>query len=346
LSASTAHPPVFCAVVDRAYFLGAVALVNSLRLTGHTGEIAFLDVGLEPDQREFLEQEATIHEGPPDVGWLSVFVKPKLGLLFPDRTAVILDNDLVITGSLEPLVHEAEKGAIAVFEQPDPTRWFAEWQDLFSLGQPLRPGKYVNGACVVLSTTRWRGFLERWHDLGEVVAGARAGKPFVLRPDEVVSDPVGYNEQDTLNALLMSEVPESAVSLWSHELTPWWDDRNKVRLVDSHSLRCEMDGRSPFFLHSTGVPKPWQRGGWLRSRYLAFNRLLTRSLVGEDVPLRLRADEIPRWLRPSIGGRLLESSGASVAGITRYSAALLPDAARARLMSPVRARISGTTARR
>jgi hypothetical protein len=342
MSPTTAPPPVFCSVVDRAYFLGAVALINSLRLTGHTGDIIFLDVGLDPDQRAFLEQEATIHAGPPDVGWLSVFAKPELGLLVPDRTAVILDNDLVITGSFEPLIRAADEGAIAVFEQPDASRWFPEWEQLFALREPLRRGKYVNGACVVLSTGRWRRFLERWRELGETVAAARADRPFLLRTDEVVADPMGYNEQDTLNALLMSEVPDSAMSYWSHDLTPWWEERGEVRVLDTRTLRCEKGSGQPLFLHGTGQPKPWQRWGWLKLRFSAFNQLLIRVLTGNDVALRVPLEEIPIWLRPGIRGRALEHSGATAARVAYGSLALLPTQVRRRVTGVSRARLSGT----
>jgi hypothetical protein len=335
-------PAVYCAIADSAYFLGAVALVNSLRLKGHDGEIAFLDVGLDDDQRAFLEQEATIHPGPPGSGWLSVFAKPMLGLLNPNRVVVFLDNDLLITGSLEPLVRAAQEGEIAVFDEPDPTRWFPEWQELFSLRQPLRRGQYANGACLALSTDRWRGFLERWYELGESVADERAKRPFLLRRQEVLADPVGYNEQDTLNALLMSEVPEGVVRSWSHNLAPHWSDRGDVRLVDSRTLHCTVGGEPTLFLHSTGQPKPWQPKGWLRLRFPAFNRLLVRVLTAEDVALRVSSAQIPRWLRAGPGGRVPEYAGATVARLAYGSVALVPSALRTRLTAAGRARLSGT----
>jgi hypothetical protein len=344
-SSPSSRPPVYCAIVDSSYFIGAVALVNSLRLKGHDGEIVFLDVGLDDDQRAFLEREATIHAGPPNSGWLSVFAKPMLGLLNPNRVVVFLDNDLLITGSLEPLVCAAQEGEIAVFDEPDPTRWFPEWQELFSLRQPLRRGLYANGACIALSTDRWRGFLERWYELGESVAAGRAGRPFLLRRQEVLEDPVGYNEQDTLNALLMSEVPEGVVRSWAHNLGPHWSDRHEVSVVDSRSLRCTVGGEPTLFLHSTGQPKPWQPNGWLRMRFRAFNTLLTRVLVGDDVPLRLAPEQIPLWLRQGARGRSLAVSGAAVARVVHGSMSILPDGLRTRVISPIRARLSGTGAR-
>jgi hypothetical protein len=341
-SPSIHHPPVFCAIVDSVYFVGAVALVNSLRLTGHTGEIAFLDVGLDEGQRAFLGKEATVHDGPIASGWLSVFAKPMLGLLNPDRVVVLLDNDLMITGSLEPLVRAAEDGAIAVIKDTDPTRWFAEWEQLFSLQQPLRRGFYANGSCIALSTGRWRGFLERWYELGESIAAARASRPFLLRQQEAVSDPVGFNEQDTLNALLMSEVPESALRYWAHSLTPNWDERHDVRVTDSRELLCEARGQACLFLHCSGQPKPWQARGWLRSRFRAFNCLLTCVLAERGAPLPLPPEQIPPWLRPGIRGRLLEHSGAAVARMAYGSLSIVPLEVRTRFTAAIRARLSGT----
>jgi hypothetical protein len=339
--------PVFCSIVDSAYFVGAVALVNSLRLTGHKGEIAFLDVGLEPKQRDFLGQVATMHDGPKGGGWLSVFAKPILGSLYPERVVVFIDNDVVITGSLESLVQAAEDGAIVVIEDKDlmRARWFPEWEEMFSLREPLRRSPYANGGLVALSSDRWRWFLDRWYELSQMASELRAGRPFVLRSAEVDSNPVGFNEQDVLNALLMSEVPESAVRLWPHSVAPAWEERRSTRVTDTGALRCEADGETVLFLHFTGQPKPWQRHGWLKLRFRAFNRLLTRVLEADDVPLRLPREEVPPWLRAGIRGRLLENAGAAVASVAYAVLSLVPDEYRTRVTAAVRARLSGTGAR-
>jgi hypothetical protein len=303
-----------------------------------------LDIGLEPRQRALLEHEATLHDGERGIGWLAVFAKAQLGLLYPDRVVVLLDNDIVVTGSLEPLVLAAEDGKIVAFDEPDPSRWFAEWDTLFSLRRPLREGRYANGACIALSTGIWCGFLERWLELGQNVAKARSARPFLLSREEVVIDPVGFNEQDTLNALLMSEVPEGALLSLPHQQAPHWADRDDVELVDVGTLRCRV-GQSPtFFLHSTGIPKPWQPKGWLRRRFAAFDRLLTRVLTADDVPLRLRPLDVPPWLRPGMRGRALGAVGAAAALSAHAVMSLVPGGLRARVVTPLRARLSGTTA--
>ena len=47
----------FYCVADERYFLGAVGLVNSLRLVGHREPIFLLDCGLDDEQRELLGRE-------------------------------------------------------------------------------------------------------------------------------------------------------------------------------------------------------------------------------------------------------------------------------------------------
>ena len=55
--ASPPAPVGFFTIADANYFLGLVALVNSLRLQGHADPITVLDLGLQTDQREALETE-------------------------------------------------------------------------------------------------------------------------------------------------------------------------------------------------------------------------------------------------------------------------------------------------
>jgi hypothetical protein len=54
----------FYCMSSEVYFLGAVGLVNSLRLTGHTEPIYLLDCGLEPAHRALLEPHVTVVDAP------------------------------------------------------------------------------------------------------------------------------------------------------------------------------------------------------------------------------------------------------------------------------------------
>ena len=55
--ASPPAPVGFFTIADATYFLGLVALVNSLRLQGHADPITVLDLGLRAEQREALKTE-------------------------------------------------------------------------------------------------------------------------------------------------------------------------------------------------------------------------------------------------------------------------------------------------
>src|SRR5579862_7068857 len=83
---------VFC-VANAAHFLGAVALINSLRLTGWNDEIVVVDCGLGPEQRSVLELEARIlpvAEGPDP----PQLVKVAGPLSYRTDIAVVLDADM------------------------------------------------------------------------------------------------------------------------------------------------------------------------------------------------------------------------------------------------------------
>ena len=47
-------------ITDEPFFVGTVALLNSLRLTGHEGEFVALDCGLTPTQQRRLAQHARV----------------------------------------------------------------------------------------------------------------------------------------------------------------------------------------------------------------------------------------------------------------------------------------------
>ena len=62
MDAGTSPPPPvgFFTIADATYFVGLVALVNSLRLQGHADPITVLDLGLQAEQREVLQAECDL----------------------------------------------------------------------------------------------------------------------------------------------------------------------------------------------------------------------------------------------------------------------------------------------
>lgn len=331
---------VFYAVADARFFVGAVALVNSLRLTGHDAPIVIIDTGLEAEQVEFLSRVCVVKSFETEANQLAVFSKPSLWSLETDRTVVMIDTDVIITGSLASIIDKADAGSICGFADAYATRSFPEWEELLGLEAPLHPQTYLNGSFVALSMKRWRWLVKRWAESSARVQTQRAEREFLLHQDEVASDPVGFNEQDTWNALLQSEAPEDAVSVHPSELAPTWVDRRSVRVIDRTGLHVEAFGRRTLYLHCTGTPKPWQRFGWSRPRYKAFDDLLPRVLFADDVALRLEPSSLPLRTRGTVTGRLASSVTDVVASSAYGALQLIPGGLPARITHALRTRVS------
>ncbi len=281
----------FFTISDPAFFVGTVALVNSLRITGHEQEVVVLDRGLTARQRELLAPSVTLVDVP--AGHADPYlVKPFPALVDTDGVVVLLDSDMVVTDALEPVLARAANGAICIFpDHPaDLDRWFAEWHELFGLGAPLRRGDYLNAGFVAVSTARWPGFFPRWWDACARIPAER----------EALTDPepLAQLDQDALNALVLSEIPEGAGGgLPSYE----WDLR-RVSVVDPRTLECRAEGVRQPLLHAWLRPKVWQGRDNVHAN--AYERLLPRILFGPDAAVRLDPSDVPRWVRAGAQGRV------------------------------------------
>jgi hypothetical protein len=282
----------FYTLADSGFFVGAVALLNSLRLTGHDHELVVLDCGLKPEQRAALEEGGATLLDSVDRGRSAYFLKPYPATLDLDGVVVIIDSDMVVTASLDAILARAADGDVCVFpDHPtDLSRWFEEWHELFQLRAPLRHGTYMNAGFLAVSAERWASLLQRWRDLCERLPSqmSELGHPSAL----------AQRDQDALNALLMSEVPPDVL----HVLPSYELNLRRIKVVDSESLLCVANGEKQPILHLALSPKVWQPGGWRRvGMNMAYVRLLPRLLFGSDVPVRLEPEDVPFWLRP---GRL------------------------------------------
>lgn len=290
----------FYTISDARFFVGTVALLNSLRVTGHEQDLVILDGGFTPEQRRLLAPHSTFVEvaSPPEDRRL---LKPFPALVDPEGIVVLVDSDMVITDSLAPILAHAASGRICVFpDHPsDACRWFEEWRDVFALRAPLRHQPYVNSGFLAVPTQHWPELLTRWWETCEQIGARR----------ELVGDPrwepTDQADQDALNALLMSEVPAGAVEqLLGYE----WDLR-RVVVEDVKSLVCVSDGRRQPLLHTPLNPKVWQPDGWRRvGMNTAYVRLLPRLLFGPDVAVRLEPEDVPLWVRPGRRPRLVARS--------------------------------------
>jgi hypothetical protein len=283
----------FYCVADSRYFIGAVAMLNSLRLLGHPEPVFVLDCGLTDSQRELLGPHTTIvpapREAPP---WLLKTVAP---LRHPAEVVVLIDADIVATRSLrEPIDAAREPRVVAV--ENDTERFVPEWGELLGLGE-LRRQPYVSSGLVFMGQPLAGEVLSLMGELQDRVDFDRT-----FWRENVPDYPFLFADQDVLNAILATRLKRERLTVLSNRLAPNPPFRG-LRVVDEASLRCaHRDGGEPLALHNF-YRKPWLA----RTRSSQYSRLLTRLLLGDDVPLRLDRRELPLRLRtgPSAGAARL-----------------------------------------
>jgi hypothetical protein len=273
----------FYCVSDARYFLGAVAMINSLRLHGHDEPVYLLDAGLTDDQRELLGAEATIVPAPTDAP--PYLLKTVAPLTHPAEVRVLIDVDMIVTRHLGELVERAREGRVVAFRD-GLDRHVPEWGELLGLGR-TRPGPYV---CV--------GLVVAGGGVGEtVVRGLERGQAAVdfdrtLYGEDDPGYAFRYPEQDVLNAILHCEPASGRLVALAEGLAPT-PPFARVRALDAERLRCELDdGSRPFVLHHHG-PKPWLEA----LHQGAYSRCLRRALTGPGLAIRVPSAQLPLHLR-------------------------------------------------
>ena len=286
-------------ISDERYFLGTVALLNSLRLAGNDDPLVVLDAGMTASQRSRLDEHArivTVDEHPARPWMLKAFPR----FFDPHGVVIIIDSDMIVTRSLRYVIDHAKDGRICAY--PDHvSQWhrsFQEWESSLGLRAPLRRQVYLNGGFIALSTQRWPHFLERFAELLELVPGRSV---FTGATDD--TDPFWAADQDALNALLRSEVPGEGIQILPAEDEVHPDALKDVAVVDPSTLECRIGGVWPAILHYGMRPKAWDRRAWIRIRRDAYVRLFPRVVCGNDVAVPVSPAELPIWLRPGIDGR-------------------------------------------
>jgi hypothetical protein len=320
-SVPVAHAVTYFTVSTHRFFPGTVALLNSLRLTGNAGQLVVLDAGLRSNEQELLREQATVFALPKTAETHPVVTKTYAHLSQPSGVVIVIDSDMIVTGSLEHIVALAGEGKICAY--PDFAavrgRWFPEWHETLGLRAPLRPDVYVNTGLVAFSTDHWPHLLERWREVCELIP-----------PGEMWGSRSPFNapDQDALNALLMSEIPREALALLPERDNVFG---GHAVVEDFDTLACTCDGQPTKILHLLDSPKPWESSGWLRLASTDYVRLMRRLLFARDVPLRLDPDLVRPWLRPSWRGELtLGALGATNKLLVR-TAYMLPEPFRTRL---------------
>jgi hypothetical protein len=298
-------------MTDPRYFAGAVALINSLRLTGHQERIVVLSCRLDERQERLLGREAELLAGPDLGSSTAAFLLRGLGpRQRPAKDMILLDADLVVTRSLEPLFALTAQGQIVAFADALQTRFSEKWE--LELGLPeVRRQVYVNTGILALPMGRGGRLLERLEELQSRVDQRRS-----YWTEGVPTDPFFFLDQDILNALLASEFDQKEVTVLPHRLAPH-PPFDGIR-VDPSSLRCRyLDGEEPFMLHHV-LKKPWLHPTAPNS----YSELLPRLLLEDDVAIRLQPRDLPRRLRTSLLGHAARQ-GSSVALAANASARAL-----------------------
>jgi hypothetical protein len=275
--------PAFYCVSSGEYFLGAVGLVNSLRLLGHAEPIHLLDCGLSGRQRDLLAPEANLIEAPR--GRQPFTLKPFAPLARPADVMALIDTDMIVTRRLDPLLDAAGGGRVVAFRN-HADRFVPEWSAL-ELG-PLRRSPYVCSGFVAFAGERGAEILSQVDERQHLVDLERSY--FGAHDDDY---PLLYADQDLLNAVLAARPDPDELMALEARLAPMVPFAG-LRVSDEEHLRCEhQDGTEPFLLHHSLSPKPWQRPGYDG----VYSRLLRRLLSGPDVAIRVPEAEIPRDLR-------------------------------------------------
>jgi hypothetical protein len=303
----------FYCVSSREYFLGAVGLINSLRLLGHDEPVYLLDRGLTPAQRQLVTPHATVVPAPREsVPYMLKAVGP---LANPAEVMVLIDVDMILTRPLTPLIEEASRGKVVAFEVAI-DRFFPEWGELLGLG-PARRLPYLGSGLVCLDRALGTRVLRLMED-----HGSRVDFSVSYWRDHVADRPFLYADQDLLNAILATSVERERVVALEPRLAPIPPFRG-LRVVDEGTLRCTYDdGTEPYLLHHY-YAKPWLQ----RTYHGPYSRLLARLLLDPDVAVRVPEEQIP--LRMRRGPRALaERTRVNIRELVRWYAG---DALRARM---------------
>ena len=263
----------FCVSNDR-HFLGAVALLNSLRQVGHDEPFFLVDCGLTDRQRELVNGHATLIRVATDVDPMMLKL---LGPLQVDpEVAVILDADVIAVSPLTDLIGDKP----VVFLNDWTSRFEPEWIRL-GYGRPTRVAYLNSGQMILPRASGLVPLLQRGNErLLEIVRV----EPETRRGP---SGPFHHLDQDVLNALICSldrgdYVVSDEVAYW-----PFEDSLGDARLL--HHI----------------LAKPWLKP----LRPSPYSREMTRLLA--TGPVKPSADEIPVRLQDGTRGSLARA-GASV----------------------------------
>jgi hypothetical protein len=280
----------FYCVSDSRYFLGAVAMINSLRLQGHDEPVYLLDAGLTESQRRLLGPHVTVVAPAGDRGpHLQKTIAP---LRHRHEVMALIDSDMIVTRPLGELLETAAAGPVVAFCN-NVDHFMPEWGELLGLG-PLERRPYLCSGFVAMPADPGVEILELMEDRQRRVDYSRT-----LWVGNDVDYPLLYADQDVFNAVLASRPADRLVSLDYRLAAP--TPFGGLEVSDEIRLRCAYpDGEEPFLIHHLLQSKPWLDPMF----HGVFSQLLMRALVGPGLELRVPDQQIPLRLRNGALGRL------------------------------------------
>lgn len=273
----------FYCVSSELYFLGAVGMINSLRLVGHDEPVYVLDCGLTPEHRALIERDATVIAAPPRIPptLLKTFVPAQV----PADVRILIDADMVVTRRLDELIDAAAGGRV-VAGGTGMDRFCPEWEELLDIG-PMRPLPYVSSALVLLGGelgSEVLAIVDEKHQLVDYELSCWSGND----PDY----PLVHADQDLINAALCARATDDQAVVFDPRLSasPPFPG---LRMVDADALCCAYDdGTEPYVVHHW-LSKPWVE----ETHHGIYSQLLRRLLIGDDVAIKVDADELPLRFR-------------------------------------------------
>jgi hypothetical protein len=289
IAKSDAEPAVECAfftVSDSRFFLGAVALVNSIRLVGHSEPIFLIDAGLTSKQQDMLSSEVRLIGAP--AGVPPMLMKMVGPLKHPAAVAILLDADSIVLCQLTELIAAARGGRLVAFSDnaPNRDRFFPDWERTLGLG-PIRRQPYLASGHLVVPDSLNPRLLQPWGE-GQTKIDLRR----TLLGRGKLSDPFYFPDMDVFNAVAAAHLEPDEVIVLDHRLAPF-PPFEGLRLIDPDRLLCSYsDGVRPFLLHHI-LAKPWLKA----TRTNIYSLLLPRLLLRPDVALTLDAEQVPLRLR-------------------------------------------------
>ena len=259
-------------------------MINSLRLHGHDEPIFVLDCGLDAGAARAARAQATVVERRRRRAAMAA--EDVAPLRHRAEVMVLIDADMIVTRPLAELIDPAAEGARrGIRERQPPLRR--------RMGRAARPRPGTAAALRLLGTGR--------------VRAARPGTTFCAcsttastgstssSPSPAETCPTirfCYPEQDVLNAILCSDTDPRKIVTLEHRLaaTPPFDG---LRISAQRPPQCTYPTARCRSCSTTSIRKPWLQ----RMRSNVYSRLLTGLLLGDDLPLRIAASELPPRLR-------------------------------------------------